>query len=127
MDEIPSGTNHKVPLFDSSVADLAVSGPELPIRQSSSMIKISVVIPVYNEITTIGAVLDRVLHSGFDTEVVVVEDGSTDGTREFLLNFHDPQVKVLQFARNQGNDAALRLGFASTSSPFIFVQDADLV
>ena len=59
-------------------------------------------------------------------EVVVVDDASTDGTRELLLNLDDPRVRVLLHAENQGKGAALRLGFAATSNPYVFVQDADL-
>ncbi len=88
--------------------------------------KISVVIPVYNEVKTIGQVLDRVLNCGFDAEVIVVDDASTDGTREFLRTFEHPRVKVLYHAKNRGKGAALRLGFAAASNPYVFVQDADL-
>jgi glycosyltransferase involved in cell wall biosynthesis len=88
--------------------------------------KISVVIPVYNEVKTIGEVLKRVLDCGFDVEVIVVDDASTDGTREFLKGFDNPRVKVLYHARNRGKGAALRLGFAAATHPYVFVQDADL-
>ena len=57
-------------------------------------VKISVVIPVYNEVRTIGEVINRVLNCGFEAEVIVVDDASTDGTREFLQNFHHSGVKV---------------------------------
>ena len=89
-------------------------------------IKISAVIPVYNEVKTIGDVIDRVLDCGFDTEVIVVDDGSTDGTRELLRNVRDPRVKIFYQARNRGKGAALRLGFGAASNPYVFVQDADL-
>jgi glycosyltransferase involved in cell wall biosynthesis len=56
----------------------------------------------------------------------VVDDASTDGTREFLSDFDDSRVTVLFQARNQGKGAALRVGFDSATSPYIFVQDADL-
>jgi glycosyltransferase involved in cell wall biosynthesis len=88
--------------------------------------KISVVIPVYNEVKTIGEVIKRVLDCGFDVEAIVVDDGSTDGTREFLGSFEHPRVKVLYHARNRGKGAALRLGFAAATHPYVFVQDADL-
>jgi glycosyltransferase involved in cell wall biosynthesis len=89
-------------------------------------VKISVVIPVYNEVKTVGQVMDRVLNCGFDAEIIVVDDASTDGTREFLRTFEHPRVKVLYHAKNRGKGAALRLGFAATSNPYVFVQDADL-
>jgi glycosyltransferase involved in cell wall biosynthesis len=88
--------------------------------------KISVVIPVYNEAGTIGKVIERVLDCGFDTEVIVVDDASTDGTREFLQKFHHPQVQCFFHAVNRGKGAALRLGFAAAKNPYVFVQDADL-
>jgi glycosyltransferase involved in cell wall biosynthesis len=88
--------------------------------------KISVVIPVYNEVHTIGTVIDRVLNCGFDVEIIAVDDGSTDGSREFLQRLEDPRVRVFFHARNKGKGAALRLGFAAARNPYVFVQDADL-
>ncbi len=89
-------------------------------------VKISVVIPVYNEVKTIGEVIVRVLNCGFDPEIIVVDDASTDGTRDYLRTLEHPKVKVLYHARNRGKGAALRLGFASTTNQYVFVQDADL-
>ena len=88
--------------------------------------KISVVIPVYNEVHTIGTVIDRVLNCGFDVEIIAVDDGSTDGSREFLQRFEHPRVRAYFHARNKGKGAALRLGFAAATHPYVFVQDADL-
>lgn len=88
--------------------------------------KISVVIPVYNEVHTIGKVIDRVLNCGFDVEIIAVDDGSTDGTREFLQRLEHPRVRAFFHAQNKGKGAALRLGFATASHPYVFVQDADL-
>jgi glycosyltransferase involved in cell wall biosynthesis len=88
--------------------------------------KISVVIPVYNEVHTIGTVIDRVLNCGFDVEIIAVDDGSTDGSREFLQRLEHPRVRVFLHARNKGKGAALRLGFAAARNPYVFVQDADL-
>jgi glycosyltransferase involved in cell wall biosynthesis len=87
---------------------------------------ISVVIPVYNEAVTVGQVIRRVLECGFDAEVIVVDDASTDGTREYLKNFEHPQVHCFYHSTNRGKGAALRLGFAAARNPFVIVQDADL-
>jgi glycosyltransferase involved in cell wall biosynthesis len=89
-------------------------------------VKISVVIPVYNEASTIGVVIDRVLNCGFDAEIIVVDDASSDGTREFLQRFEHPRVRCFYHSENRGKGAALRLGFAATRNPYVFVQDADL-
>src|SRR5260370_41197726 len=89
-------------------------------------VKISVVIPVYNEVNTIGPVINRVLECPFDAEVIVVDDASSDGTREFLQKYSHPKVKVFFHARNRGKGAALRTGFAAAANPYVFVQDADL-
>ncbi|HUY28480.1 MAG TPA: glycosyltransferase family 2 protein [Candidatus Binataceae bacterium] len=88
--------------------------------------KISVVIPVFNEANTIGTVISRALGCGFDAEVIVVDDGSTDGTREYLQKFEHPNVRCFYHSRNRGKGAALRLGFAAAVNPYVFVQDADL-
>ncbi len=89
-------------------------------------IKISVVIPAFNEVNTIGTVIDRVLKCEFDAEVVVVDDGSTDGTADFLRRFEHPRVRCFFHSVNRGKGAALRLGFAAARNPYVFVQDADL-
>ena len=88
--------------------------------------KISVVIPVFNEVDTIGRVIERALDCGYDAEVIVVDDASTDGTREFLQRLEHPAVKRFYHSINRGKGAALRLGFAAATNPYVFVQDADL-
>ncbi len=88
--------------------------------------KISVVIPVFNEVATIGTIIDRALNCGFDAEVIVVDDGSSDGTAEFLRKFEHPKVRCYFHSHNKGKGAALRLGFAAAANPYVFVQDADL-
>ncbi len=93
---------------------------------STEPVQISVVIPVYNEAATIGQVIDRVLNCGFDAQVIVVDDASHDGTREFLQKFSHPRVECFYHSVNRGKGAALRLGFAAARNRYVFVQDADL-
>lgn len=87
---------------------------------------LSVVMPCFNEATTIKAVAERVLASPFTTELIIVDDGSTDGTLEQVRGVADPRLRVLVQPRNQGKGAALRRGFAEATAPFVVVQDADL-
>ena len=88
---------------------------------------LSVVIPVYNEAATIEAVLHRVREAGVPCQMIVVDDGSTDGTREVLDRWRDePDVTLLSHATNLGKGAALRTGFAHTHGDAVIVQDADL-
>jgi glycosyltransferase involved in cell wall biosynthesis len=88
--------------------------------------RISVVIPVYNEAGTIAEIVRRVLDCHFETEIIVVDDGSTDGTREELKGFQQERVRCFYHAENRGKGAALRLGFAAAQNPIVVVQDADL-
>ncbi|MBK5223933.1 MAG: glycosyltransferase family 2 protein [Acidimicrobiia bacterium] len=87
---------------------------------------LSVVMPCFNESGTIEAVVDAVLASPYTAEVLVVDDGSTDGTRDILEKFDDPRIRVLLQSHNQGKGAALRRGFAEATADFVVVQDADL-
>jgi glycosyltransferase involved in cell wall biosynthesis len=87
---------------------------------------LSVVIPCFNEETTILEVLDQVLASPFTREVVIVDDGSVDGTRKLLAEIDHPTVRVILQPHNQGKGVALRRGFAEATSDFVVVQDADL-
>ncbi len=88
--------------------------------------KLTVVIPVYNEKKTIIKVIDRVLEEEKVHEVLVIDDGSADGTRELLLrSVLDSRVKVLLHDKNMGKGAALRTGFALATGDVTIVQDAD--
>jgi glycosyltransferase involved in cell wall biosynthesis len=87
---------------------------------------LSVVVPCYNERPTINQLLKRVLDSPWTDEVIVVDDGSTDGTRDLLATVSDERVKVVLQPENQGKGAALRRGFEVATAEFVVVQDADL-
>ena len=87
---------------------------------------LSVVIPVYNERATIARVLELVKAVSIPKEVVIVDDCSTDGTRDILSQLHDEQVKVVYHDRNRGKGAALRTGFGHVSGDIVVIQDADL-
>lgn len=92
--------------------------------------KLSVVVPVYNERNTITEIIRRVrtveLPDGIEREIIVVDDGSTDGTRDVLRQLGDSTVRVLLQERNQGKGAALRTGFSHATGDYVLVQDADL-
>jgi glycosyltransferase involved in cell wall biosynthesis len=90
--------------------------------------KISVVIPVYNEIDTIEEILVRVDQVAIKKEIIVIDDFSNDGTRERLKKIAagKDSVKVIYHSRNRGKGAALRTGFESVTGDIIIIQDADL-
>ncbi|MXZ97448.1 MAG: glycosyltransferase family 2 protein [Acidimicrobiaceae bacterium] len=87
---------------------------------------LSVVMPCYNEVATIDEIVSRVLASSYTGELIVVDDGSTDGTRRRLSQYDDPRVRVLLQPENRGKGAAVSRGFAETSCEFVVIQDADL-
>ena len=82
--------------------------------------------PCYNEVVTIETCLAAVLEQSIVGEVIIVDDGSTDGTREIIAGLSDERVRVLLQPYNQGKGAALRTGFAAATLPYVIVQDADL-
>jgi len=87
---------------------------------------LSVVIPCYNEQGTIASLIAMVQASPWVQEIIVVDDGSQDKSREILEAISDPQVRVIMHTVNQGKGAALRTGFSHATSDFVIVQDADL-
>ncbi len=89
--------------------------------------KLSVVIPVYNEETTLRQIVGRVAVIPLRKEIILVDDCSTDGTREILRSFEQvSDVRVIYKSRNAGKGAALRTGFAAADGDVVVVQDADL-
>ena len=94
--------------------------------------KLSVVIPVYNEVRTLEHVIARVRSSQIPCEIVIVDDGSRDGTRDLLVrlrdsgNAEDNDLRIVLHERNQGKGAALKTGFALCTGDVVVVQDADM-
>ncbi len=90
--------------------------------------KLTVVIPVFNEKNTIQEILRRVqtVEVGIDKEIIIVDDGSTDGTREILQQLASPAIKVILHEKNAGKGGALQTGFSSAEGDIVLIQDADL-
>jgi glycosyltransferase involved in cell wall biosynthesis len=82
--------------------------------------------PCYNEEATVATVVKEVLSSPFTHELLIIDDGSKDATRDILSTIDDPRVRVLLQPFNQGKGAAIRRGFEEAHGPFVIVQDADL-
>lgn len=88
--------------------------------------RISVVIPVYNEVNTIEEIIRRVREVPLEKEIIIIDDGSSDGTREKLERLEDGKIKVLYHKRNLGKGAALKTGFKNCQGEIVLIQDADL-
>ena len=88
---------------------------------------LSVVMPVFNEKTTIVEIVERVRDAPYEKEIIIVDDASTDGTREILEQLAEASdVTLLQHEKNRGNGAALRTGICVASGDVTIIQDADL-
>ncbi len=88
---------------------------------------LSIIIPAFNEAQTIRQVIEAVKEVPIDTEIIVVNDGSTDETSEILEQMRDePNLKILQRKENRGKGGAIRLGLEQVTGEFVVIQDADL-
>ncbi len=94
------------------------------------MMKVSVIVPVYNERATVAEILHRVAATGIPSEIIVVDDGSTDGSREILQKLEQegslPNLKVIYHPRNMGKGAAVRTALQHVTGDVVIIQDADL-
>lgn len=88
---------------------------------------LSVVIPVYNEVSNINEIIKRVQAQKLASEIIIVDDGSSDGTRDILKNLDGKKkVRVILHERNQGKGAAVVTGIKSAKGDLLLIQDADL-
>ena len=90
------------------------------------MTQLSVIVPAFNERDTVHTIVEQVLAVSCVHEVIVVDDCSTDGTREVIRAFTWPNVRCLFHERNQGKGAAIRTGLGSVTGDYVVIQDADL-
>jgi len=90
--------------------------------------KLSIVVPVYNEKGTIREILRRIqeVDTGLEKEIIVVNDASSDGTREILETIDDPSIRIFHHDKNGGKGRALQTGFSMAQGDIILIQDADL-
>ncbi|MER3499951.1 MAG: glycosyl transferase [Candidatus Fervidibacterota bacterium] len=88
--------------------------------------KLSIIVPVYNERATVLTVLEQVRRLPVSKEIIVVENCSTDGTRELLANYEAPEVRIVLQAKNLGKGTSVKLGIAMAKGEWVIIQDADL-
>lgn len=115
---------------------LQLLGPELcrklGVFRIPAGFRVSVVIPVYNEIRTLAKVIERVRATRLPLEIVIVDDGSRDGSREYLAELRrggeeqNGDLKIILHERNQGKGGALKTGFLECTGDVVIIQDADL-
>lgn len=90
-------------------------------------IKLSIIIPVYNEVNSLSEIVQRVQQTNLAWEIILVDDGSQDGTREILKELDGKEnIRVILHEKNQGKGAAVRTGLAAARGDVLLIQDADL-
>ncbi len=100
---------------------------QLGVYRLSPDFRLSVVIPIFNEAETVEQVIDCVRSTGLPLDLVLVDDGSTDGTRDVLKQYEQaPDCKVIYHEKNCGKGAALKSGLAAATGDVIVIQDADM-
>jgi glycosyltransferase involved in cell wall biosynthesis len=97
--------------------------PENPVISDFTL---SVLIPVFNEQHTVRKAIDAVLAVPYKKEIIIIDDGSTDGTREIIREISHPEVRTLFHEKNSGKGSALQTGFTNATGDIILIQDADL-
>lgn len=88
--------------------------------------RLSVVIPVYNEKDTILKLIEKVKSVPIEKEIIIVDDGSNDGTREILKKINDSKIKIIFKEKNEGKGTAIRNGLKYVTGDIVVIQDADL-
>jgi glycosyltransferase involved in cell wall biosynthesis len=121
-----------LPLTERDIAQLesllgAAVCRRLGIYRIPADLTLSVVVPVYNERATLREIVRRIREVPIRKEILLVDDGSTDGTRDILKELEsDEDIRVLYHEKNRGKGAALRTGFAGATGDIVIIQDADL-
>ena len=101
---------------------------EPALSRSKAFVKLSVIIPVYNELSTLEPAVRAVLAVNEADEILIIDDGSTDGTRDLYpaIAQLDPSIRIILHEKNMGKGAAVRTGFAQATGDIFLIQDADL-
>ena len=124
FDHLPQSPSQRIALLQRLLGEPACR--QLGIYPLPRGFKLSVVIPVYNERQWIGELVRRVQAVPIPKEILLIDDCSTDGTREILRSLEGEELRIFYQDANQGKGAALRVGFKHASGDVILVQDADL-
>ena len=128
MDQRRTNTRKRIHGLSEDAERRRADTAQAPLEEvAENLMKLSVVIPVYNEEKTLQDVIETVRKVPYEVEILVVDDGSTDRTREILETYtDDPIVRVFLQDQNMGKGAALRRGFSEATGDVVIIQDADL-